>query len=545
MSSLTNTSEWQALKNHHNEIHSAHLKEFFDIDPQRFEKFSLHETEIFIDYSKNHVTEKTIELLCALARAQKLENAIQDMFNGVEINCTEKRAALHIALRNLNENPDWSNNNIFMSDIKAVLTKMSNLATQLQNNTWPNIFNKPITDIVTIGIGGSELGPALALEALHSFTTNKFRFHFISNIDNTHVLSILKQLDPTSTLFIVSSKSFTTLETLSHLTEIQNWFYSETQSDQWAKNFIAVTANPQKALEKGFLAKNIFSMWDWVGGRYSIWSAIGLPLVIGIGMKNFTQLLEGAHSIDRHFYSRPLHKNIPIILGLLSIWYINFFETKAHAILPYDESLKLLPQYLQQMGMESNGKQVTHDGRSIDYPTSSVIFGQTGTKGQHSFFQLLHQGTHLIPADFIISLKSHYDDDKYHAFLVANALSQSNILMKGKTYQEIKNEMQAQGFSLEEINRLSPHKLLPGNRPSNTILLNKLTPFTLGSLLALYEHKTYVESVIWQINAFDQWGIEEGKKVALAILPNLLNGKCQSFDSSTNALIRRYYESNK
>lgn len=540
---LTKTSEWRNLVNHYREMETIHLRQLFDMDTHRFEKFSLETDELFLDFSKNHLTEKTLELLIQLAQQRKLSNAIEAMFNGELINSTENRAALHVALRNFeNQNFKTKNNNI-ANDIKANLEKINIFSEKIRNGEWIGFTNKTITDIVNIGIGGSYLGPALAIEALTPFSHPNLKFHFLTNVDGIHLADLMNKVNLETTLFIISSKSFSTSETLTHAQVLKERYQQRGCEIKYlSRHFIAITHHVSKAITFGIVPENIFPIAEWVGGRYSLWSAIGLPLVIAIGMVCFKELLAGADSIDQHFHKTPLKQNMPVLLGLISIWYTNFFQTRAHAILPYSQSLQRLPAYLQQLTMESNGKNVTKDGQPLDYMTSPLIFGETGTNGQHSFYQLLHQGTQIIPADFIVPFQNS-EFNQHQALLFANALSQSKVFMEGRTPEEIQGEMSAAGYEISEIQRLLNHKTLIGNRPSNTILFYHLTPRTLGALLALYEHKTFVESVIWNINPFDQWGVERGKQVADAILPNLLNPENSTkHDASTDGLIKKYHD---
>lgn len=541
---LTKTIEWQNLLQHHQEMNSIHLRELFAMDKNRFENFSFDANELFLDFSKNHVTEKTIDRLTELATARELSTAIEAMFNGDFINTTENRAALHVALRNF-ENPKIKNLNI-ANEIKINLDKATVFSEKIRKGQWQGFTQKPISDIVNIGIGGSYLGPALGIEALSNYIDSNLQFHFLTNIDGQHLADLLKKINLETTLFIISSKSFSTSETLAHVRALQESYKQQgCETKDLSRHFLAITHNIDKAIAFGILRENIFPIGDWVGGRYSLWSAMGLPLILAIGMSRFKELLAGADSIDQHFRTTPFKQNMPVILGLINIWYTNFFHTRAHAILPYSQSLQRLPAYLQQLTMESNGKNVNKNGQPLDYATSPLIFGESGTNGQHSFYQLLHQGTQIIPADFIVPLQNHHEFHQHQAILFANALSQSKVFMEGRTPQEIQLEMSALGQETTEIQRLVNHKTLVGNRPSNTILFQQLTPRSLGSLLALYEHKTFVESVVWDINPFDQWGVERGKQVADTILPSLLNPElAPKHDASTDGLIKRYHKCN-
>lgn len=547
MAELTNLPEWQALVTHQQEVSKFHLRELFYADSQRFELFSLEAADLFLDYSKNCITAKTIELLCNLATASNLTLAIDAMFKGKTVNITENRPALHVALRNFNSPSLWVNTQNISSDIQIVLSKMAVFTEQVRSGNWRGYTDKPITDVVNVGIGGSDLGPAMVTEALTSYAMPALNLHFVSNIDGSYLQQTLEKLNPETTLVIISSKSFTTQETLTNAQSIRAWFRQQSGDNKnESLHFVAVTSNIAAAQSFGIVPNNIFPIWEWVGGRYSLWSAVGLPIALAVGMENFHELLAGAAKMDQHFCTAPLQQNMPVLLGLLSIWYNNFFAAPAQAILPYDQALRRLPAYLQQAEMESNGKSTTNKDLAVGYTTSPIIFGEPGTNAQHTFYQLLHQGTHLIPVDFIIPLQPHCLLGDHHAILFAHALSQSKAMMEGKTALEIIQEMRADGHDDEEIKRLTPHKILPGNRPSNTLLFSKLTPRNLGALLALYEHKIFVQSVIWQINPFDQWGVEYGKQLAHSILANVLNcNHISAHDGSTNGLIAKYHQLKK
>jgi len=528
MKTLTQSPEWQALSGHYQEITKLHLRDLFQSEPQRFEKFSIEAADLLLDYSKNYINETTIQLLCQLAETQQLGQQIEAMFSGKHINISENRPALHTALRNRNQQSLLINNQNIMLDIQAMLKKMEAFVTQIHTGQWRGFDNQVITDVVNIGIGGSDLGPLMATEALAPYKTSTLNFHFVSNIDGALITPILKKLNPATTLFVVSSKSFSTTETIINAQTSLNWFKQATNNqDAITKHFVAITSQPDKAIAFGIAKENIFQLWEWVGGRYSLWSTIGLPIALAIGMDNFYDLLAGADAMDQHFKSAPFHKNMPVLLGLLGIWYINFFSISAHAILPYTDSLKYFPAYLQQLEMESNGKRNQQNHQPIEYMTCPIIFGAVGLNAQHAFYQLLHQGTRLVPADFIVPMRSHYPVNQHHAIAVASAFSQSKVLMEGKPANE-------------------PHKALPGNRPSNIISFSQLTPHTLGALIALYEHKVFVQSVIWQVNAFDQWSVEHGKQLANIILQDLIEEKTNaSYDSSTNNLIKFYHRMQK
>jgi glucose-6-phosphate isomerase len=527
----TNTLEWQALQKHQQEISTLHMQDLFQQDHDRFNRFSLQAATLFLDYSKNLVTHETFFLLNNLANISALDTKINDLFTGKPVNHSENRPALHTALRDRTTTSLLVNGENIMPPIRATQEKMVRFTEQLHNGTWRGFSNKKITDVVVFAIGGSHLGPALVTEALSAYSNNNLHIHFVSNIDGTAINQTLKQLNPETTLFIIASKSFSTIEVLTNAQTAKQWFLQNSGSEKdISKHFIAVTAQPKKAEHFGISVENIFPFWDWVGGRYSLWSAIGLPIMLTIGTKNFFEFLDGAHAMDQHFHSAPLSQNMPVILGLLDIWYNNFFNAHARAVLPYDHTLQLLPAYLQQLHMESLGKQVTQAGDPLSVNTGQIIFGHTGTDAQHSFCQLLHQGKLFIPVDFIASVTHHHELAEHHAILLANAFGQSQALMLGKN------------ISAEQVGKLAPHQALPGNKPSNVLLLEKLTPYALGALLALYEHRTFVQSAIWQINAFDQWGVETGKELANTILPALLTEQplAAEQDSSTQGLVNYF-----
>lgn len=514
-----------------------HLRELFRQDTQRFGKFSLPFNDMLMDYSKQPIDQETVELLLALARQQQLEDWIARMFAGDKINSTEHRAALHIALRG--ENSVFVDGKDVMPEVKRVLKQMERFSIAVQSGTRRGYSGKIFTDIVNIGIGGSDLGPAMVTEALRPYWLNGITPHFVSNVDGAQLSQTLQRLNPETTLFVIASKTFTTQETLTNAHSARQWFLSHGGNEKdIAHHFAAVSTN-QSAVEKfGIDPENMFVFWDWVGGRYSLWSAIGLPIALAVGMDNFYALLAGAREMDRHFAATPLAKNLPVMLGLIGIWHINFFGTASHAVLPYDQSLQRFPAYLQQLEMESNGKRITRGGKAVDYATGAVVWGEPGTNGQHAFYQLLHQGTQTVSADFLAPCQSHYPAGDHHRMLLANFLAQTEALMTGKTEQEAYAELASQSTDAETIAQLAPHKVFPGNRPTTSILFKKLTPQTLGSLIALYEHKVFVQSVIWNINPFDQWGVELGKQLAGKILTELeRNAPVTSHDASTNGLI--------
>jgi len=530
---------WQALRSHRKEWKRLHLRDLFRQDKRRFERFSLRLDDLLLDYSKNLITAKTMKLLLQLAKAAGLKEAREAMFSGRHINLTEDRAVLHTALRapaDLNLMVDGHN---VMQDVHRVLKQMGQFTDRVHKQLWKGYTGKPITDIVNIGIGGSDLGPAMVCQALTPYARPGIKAHFVSNIDPTHLTEVLKRVDPETTLFVIASKTFTTQETLANAHAARAWLLAKAKDERAvARHFVAVSTNRAEVEKFGIDADNTFEFWDWVGGRYSLWSAIGLPIALYLGMEHFEELLAGAHDMDVHFRSAPAAANMPVILALLGVWYIGFWDAQAHAVLPYDQYLARLPAYLQQLDMESNGKRVTRDGRPVRTPTGPILFGEPGTNGQHAFYQLIHQGTRLVPCDFLVAAESHNPIDDQHEMLLANAFAQSEALMRGKTAAEVRAELKAQGLGKKEIARLTPHKVFPGNRPSNTLLYHRLTPRNLGRIIALYEHKVFVQSVIWDINAFDQWGVELGKQLARTILTEIKSGEpARGHDASTNGLI--------
>lgn len=534
MKNITQSNEWQNLLAHWQKISKFHMRDLFNEDANRFNNFSMRAVGLFFDYSKNRMTSETLKLLLALSHVANLSAYIEQMFSGQIINTTEKRAVLHTALRNPNGK----------SEIRSVLDKMFKCAEKIRNKKWTGFSGEPITNVVNIGIGGSDLGPAMVTSALQPYTSSNVTCCFVSNVDGSHISETLKLLNPETTLFIIASKTFTTQETLCNANTAKEWLEQKIKTTGNLKqHLIAVTAKPEKAQEFGIDTDNIFPFWDWVGGRYSLWSAIGLSIAIAIGADNFEQLLAGAHDMDEHFRNTPFAENMPVIMALLGIWNINFFDARTLAVLPYDQYLHLLPAYLQQLEMESNGKHVNLDGKSVNYLTAPVIWGAPGTNGQHAFHQLLLQGTQIIPADFIIPVHSHNPIGDHHLLLFANCLAQSRALMKGKTKEEVIQELVEQGMNQEQAEQLSPHKIISGNNPSNTIVLDKVTPHSLGALIALYEHKVFVQGVIWGINSFDQWGVELGKQITKNITPKLQkDGDKTDFDASTNGLIKYFHQ---
>ena len=519
----------------------VHMRTLFDHDPGRFERFSRRFEDILVDFSKNIITDETMHLLIDLARERDVPGRIARMFAGEHINTTEDRAAFHVALRNRSVRPMRVDGRDVMPGVHRVLTKMRAFTEAVRGGDWRGYTGRRITDVVNIGIGGSDLGPAMVCEALTPYGRDgPLRVHFVSNVDGTHITETLRGLDHETTLFVVVSKTFRTQETLVNARTARDWFLGRGGTEQGvARHFVAVSTNAKAVAEFGIDPAQMFEFWDWVGGRYSLWSAVGLSIALFLGMDRFEELLAGAHAMDEHFRTAPLEDNIPVILALLGIWYINFFDAHTHAVLPYDQYLRRLPAYLQQLDMESNGKRVTHEGHPVGWHTGPVLWGEVGTNGQHAFHQLLHQGTRLIPCDFLAPVESHNPVGDHHRILLANLFAQGEALMRGKTEAEARKEMEAEGLSSERIEALLPHRVFPGNRPSNTILFRKLTPRTLGSLLAMYEHKVFVQSIIWGINAFDQWGVELGKQLAQRILPELAGDTAPvGHDASTQGLIR-------
>ncbi len=539
---LTQSPAWQALARHWQSMRDLHMRTLFERDPQRFEKFTLSAADILLDYSKNRITEETMKLLRALAREADVEGWRERMFRGERINFTENRPVLHVALRNRSNRPICVDGQDVMPAVNEVLARMRVFVDKVRSGEWRGYTGERITDVVNIGIGGSDLGPVMVTEALKPYGRESgLTMHFMSNIDGDHVQEILDRVRPESTLFIVSSKSFSTQETLTNALSCRQWFLTVANESAVARHFVSVSANVKAAEAFGIRPENVFGFWDWVGGRYSLWSAIGLPIALYLGMEQFEELLTGAHVMDEHFRTAPLEESLPVTLALLGIWYNNFFGAETHAILPYAQYLHRLTAYLQQAEMESNGKRVQRDGEVVDFSTGPIIWGEPGTNGQHAYFQLLHQGTKLVPADFIAAMESYHQLGDHHRILLSNFFGQTRALMWGKDADEVRAELEAAGMSGEALERLVPHKVLPGNRPSNTLLIPKLTPRTLGSLIALYEHKIFVQGIIWRIDSFDQWGVEFGKQVAGQILPDLEGkGPVEKYDASTNGLINYY-----
>jgi glucose-6-phosphate isomerase len=543
MTSLTQYPVWNALCAHQKSVAPLHMRDFFAADPKRFEKFSLQFGGLLLDYSKHRITEETLPLLIQMAREANIETWRDKMFAGDKINITENRAVLHTALRNRANTPVFVDGHDVMPDVNAVLAHMRTFSDQVRNCNWKGYTGKRITDIVNIGIGGSDLGPVMACQALKPYAQAGLNIHFVSNIDGAHLMLALEKCHAETTLFIVASKTFTTQETMTNAHSARTWFLNTANDDAHiAKHFVALSTNAKAVAEFGIDTNNMFAFWDWVGGRYSLWSAIGLSIALYVGMDNFEAMLTGGHEMDNHFRTAPLEQNMPVILALIGIWYNNFFHVDTHAILPYDQGMARFPAYLQQADMESNGKFICRDGKRVQYKTGPVIWGEAGTNGQHAFYQLIHQGTQIVPADFLMPVHSHYEIGKrgyaHHKILLANFLAQTQALMLGKTKDEARAELEKQGLSDQSLEDLLPHKVFEGNRPTTSIMFDKLTPNTLGKLIALYEHKIFVQGIMWDINSFDQWGVEYGKQIAQQILPQLTNDELvNNYDSSTNGLI--------
>ncbi len=543
MSALVNSRAWKTLHAHRATLEGVHLRTLFAQDPQRFERFSIGLEGLLFDYSKNRVTAETMQLLLELADQVGLRQWIDRMFNGDKINVTEDRAVLHIALRNRANRPIHVDGEDVMPAVNAVLRKMRTFTDSIRNGSWRGFTGKRITDVVNIGIGGSDLGPVMATEALRPYWQEGLRAHFVSNIDGTHLAETVRGLDPETTVFIVASKTFKTQETLTNATSARSWLLTRLHNPAAvARHFVALSTNTEAVTEFGIDPANMFEFWDWVGGRYSLWSAIGLPIACVIGMDQFEEMLAGAFESDEHFRTADFAHNIPVIMGLLGVWNINFFEAHTHAILPYDQYLHRFAAYFQQGDMESNGKGADRSGQPIvDYTTGPVIWGEPGTNGQHAFYQLIHQGTRLIPADFLASIETFNPLGDHHSILLSNFFAQTEALMNGKTAEEVRAELRKSGMPAAQIDALVPHKVFTGNRPTNSILVQKLTPHTLGRLIALYEHKIFVQGIVWNINSYDQWGVELGKQLAVRIQPELKGDEpVTSHDASTNGLINYY-----
>ena len=541
-SDVTALPAWQALLQHRENMQNFSMREAFNADPQRFSQFTLSSCGLFLDYSKNLITDETRKLLVNLADEVGLKDAIKAQYDGELVNASEGRPALHTALRRPVGDKLLVNGVNVMPEVHKVLNQITDLVGRIHDGLWRGYSEKPITDVVNIGIGGSFLGPELVSEALLSYAQKGVRCHYLANIDGSEFHELTMKLRAETTLFIVSSKTFSTLETLKNATAARAWYLAQGGSEaELYKHFIAVSSNNAAAVAFGIREENIFPMWDWVGGRYSLWSAIGLPIALAIGMSNFKELLSGAYTMDQHFQSAPFEQNMPVLLGLLGVWYGNFWGAQSHAILPYDHYLRNITKHLQQLDMESNGKSVRQDGTPVSTDTGPVIWGGVGANGQHAYHQLLHQGTQLIPADFIVPIVSFNPVSDHHQWLYANCLSQSQALMRGKTRAEAEVELREKGLSEEEVQKLAPHKVIPGNRPSNTLVVERISPRRLGALVAMYEHKVFVQSVVWGTNAFDQWGVELGKEMGKAVYQRLTGGTDEpADDASTQGLINYF-----
>ncbi|WP_312830648.1 glucose-6-phosphate isomerase [Pseudomonas rhodesiae] len=539
---VTALPAWQALTQHRQAMQDFSMREAFNADPQRFSQFTLSSCGLFLDYSKNLITSETRDLLVALAKGVNLKGAIDSLYAGDPVNSSEGRPALHTALRRPVGDKLSVNGVNIMPDVHKVLNQITDLVGRIHDGLWRGYTEKPITDVVNIGIGGSFLGPELVSEALLSYAHKGVRCHYLANIDGSEFHELTMKLRAETTLFIVSSKSFNTLETLKNAQAARAWYLAQGGSEaELYRHFIAVSSNNAAAVAFGIREENIFPMWDWVGGRYSLWSAIGLPIALAIGMSNFKELLSGAYTMDQHFQNAPFEANMPVLLGLLGVWYGNFWGAQSHAILPYDHYLRNITKHLQQLDMESNGKSVRQDGTPVSTDTGPVIWGGVGCNGQHAYHQLLHQGTQLIPADFIVPIVSFNPVSDHHQWLYANCLSQSQALMLGKTRSEAEAELRDKGIAEEEVQKLAPHKVIPGNRPSNTLVVERISPRRLGALVAMYEHKVFVQSVIWGINAFDQWGVELGKELGKGVYNRLTGAEETSAeDASTQGLINYF-----
>lgn len=540
----TATQAWKKLSSHAEQMKAVHMRELFAQDPERFRKYAHCFHDILVDFSKNIITEETISLLTGLAKDCQLKVGIDAMFNGDLINETEHRSVLHVALRNFSGQPIYSEGKNVMPEVLAVQQQMKAFCDKVHSREWKGYTGKPIRYVVNIGIGGSDLGPFMVTEALRPYWVDGIQSYFVSNVDGTHIAETLKKVVPEETLFLIASKTFTTQETMTNAHTAREWFLKAASDETHiAKHFAALSTNEKEVVKFGIDKANMFQFWDWVGGRYSLWSAIGLSIALTIGYQNFEELLKGAHSVDEHFRTEEFDKNIPVLMALISLWYVNFFGAQTEAILPYDQYLHRFAAYFQQGNMESNGKSIDRIGEEVDYQTGPIIWGEPGTNGQHAFYQLIHQGTVLIPCDFIAPAQTHNPISDHHPKLLSNFFAQTEALMNGKSEEEVEQEFIKAGKSSEEIARLTPFKIFAGNRPTNSILVKKITPFTLGQLIAMYEHKIFVQGVIWNIFSFDQWGVELGKQLANKILPELSGDKkVSSHDSSTNGLINAYKE---
>ena len=545
MTTPTHLPAWQALQQDYEQTQSVQMRDQFAQDPDRANRYWLEVGGLTVDFSKNRINDQIIADLVALAEQAGLPERIEQMYRGEKINETENRAVLHVALRNRSNTPIMVDGKDVMPEVNHVLRKMGDFTRAVRSGEWLGYTNQVITDVVNIGIGGSDLGPLMMCTALKNFGHPRLNMHFVSNVDGTQMRDVLEKVHPETTLFIIASKTFTTQETLTNAHTARDWFLQAGSEKDIAKHFVAISTNQKAVAEFGIDTEHMFEFWDWVGGRYSLWSAIGLPIMLYLGEENFIELLEGAHLMDQHFRNAPLSRNLPALMGLIGIWYINFYGGGSHVIAPYDQHLHRLPKYIQQLDMESNGKQVQMDGTPVATETGPIIWGETGINGQHAFFQLLHQGTHITPIDLIASLEKRSNLPGHHEILLSNVFAQAEAFMRGKTPAEVRAELQAQGVPAEHIEALVPHKTFSGNRPTNVILLDKITPRNMGSLIAMYEHKVFTQGVIWGINSFDQWGVELGKQLAKTILAELTGAiDPQPHDASTSKLVRLYRKAN-
>ena len=536
---------WQALQNNFEQTKNQQMRDMFTQDPERAERYWLNVGGINVDFSKNRINDEIVANLVELAKQACLPERMKQMFNGEKINKTENRAVLHIALRNRTNSPIEVDGEDVMPQINSVLRRMGDFSHSVRSGEWVGYTNQVITDVVNIGIGGSDLGPLMMCTALKDFGHPRLNMHFVSNVDGAQLRDTLAKVHPETTLFIIASKTFTTQETITNANTAREWFLREGSEKDIAKHFVAVSTNKKAVAEFGIDTNNMFEFWDWVGGRYSLWSAIGLPIMLYLGEENFVEMLNGAHLMDQHFINTPLEKNLPVLLGLIGVWYINFYGGGSHVIAPYDQHLHRLPKFIQQLDMESNGKQVQIDGTPVPTETGPIIWGETGINGQHAFFQLLHQGTHITPIDLIASLEKRSNLPGHHEILLSNVFAQAEAFMRGKTPEEARAELQTQGLPEDKIDALVPHKTFSGNRPTNLILMDKVNPRNMGSLIAMYEHKVFTQGVIWGINSFDQWGVELGKQLAKTILAELTGAiDLQKHDSSTSHLIKLYRQAN-
>ncbi|MCG5535813.1 glucose-6-phosphate isomerase [Ectothiorhodospira mobilis] len=534
------TRAWSALEDHFAALRDVHMRDLFARDPGRFPRYTVECGDLLLDYSKNRVTDETLGLLMDLAREMHLPQWREALFSGERINCTEDRAVLHTALRG--DAPVLLDGEDVMPAVRAVLERMRGFTEQVRSGRWTGYTGKPIRHVVNIGIGGSDLGPLMVCEALRPYGHPGLSMHFVSNVDGTHLAETLKAVDPETTLFIIASKTFTTQETLTNAHSAREWFLASGAGEgDIRRHFVAVSTHTEKVKAFGIDPENMFVFWDWVGGRYSLWSAIGLPIALYLGMDRFEELLAGGRDMDRHFREAPLERNMPVIMALLGVWYVNFFGAHTHAILPYDQYLHRFPAYLQQADMESNGKSVDRQGQRVGWHTGPVIWGEPGTNGQHAFYQLIHQGTRLVPCDFLAPCNSQNPMGDHHDILMSNVFAQTQALMQGRTLETVQAQMRAEGLGEDTVARLAPHRVFEGNRPSNTLLFDRLTPRTLGRLIALYEHRIFVQGVIWNVNSYDQWGVELGKQLARSVLDDLrADTPATGHDASTNGLIHWY-----